>query len=68
MQTKLDSNLLIDPDNRSKREKQLPELFFLLAIIFGLILIFLEPPFSIPDENAHFINICRISNGSLFGI
>ena len=64
--TRNDGDLLIDSGKISQRKNKLPELFFLLAIIFGLILIFLEPPFSIPDENAHYINICRISNGSLF--
>jgi uncharacterized membrane protein len=41
-------------------------LFFLLVIFFGLILILLEPPFVCPDENAHFLNICHISHGNLF--
>ena len=54
----------------SQREQQkatrLASRFFLLAMIFGLILIFLEPPFVGPDENAHFVNICRISRGGLF--
>lgn len=45
---------------------RLPNLFFALAVLFGLIFIFLEPPFVCPDENAHFLNVCRISHGSLF--
>jgi uncharacterized membrane protein len=31
-----------------------------------LILIFIEPPFVVPDENKHYINICRISHGGIF--
>lgn len=41
-------------------------LFALLAFVFGVIFIYLNPPMVCPDENAHFLNICRISGGSIF--
>lgn len=52
----------------SEREKnqRLAKLFVMLALIFGLIMIFIEPPFVIPDENKHFINVCRVSHGGIF--
>lgn len=45
---------------------RLANLFLTLALVFGLLLIFLEPPFVCPDENAHYLNICHISHGHLF--
>lgn len=45
---------------------RLANLFLTLALIFGLLLIFLEPPFVCPDENAHYLNICHLSHGHLF--
>ena len=63
----MDMNLL-NPESVQGQEKtrKTASLFLLLALIFGLILIFIEPPFVIPDENKHYINICRISHGGLF--
>lgn len=40
--------------------------FTALALIFGVVLIFLVPPSSTPDEPAHFQNICRMSTGDFF--
>ncbi len=57
---------MMDTRRRDARQNKLAGLFFTLAIVFGLLFIFLEPPFVCPDENAHFINICRISRGGLF--
>ena len=60
---------LISVDEKQHRQygrRRLANLFLLLAIVFGMLFIFLEPPFVCPDENAHFINICRISHGNLF--
>ncbi len=51
---------------KKENQERLANLFVLLALIFGIIFIFLEPPFVCPDENAHFINICHISHGHLF--
>ena len=50
----------------AERGQKLVKLFVILALLFGLVMIFIEPPFVIPDENKHFINICRISHGSVF--
>jgi len=58
------TNFTTGEENR--RAMRLANLFFVLAIVFGLLLIFFEPPFVCPDENAHFTNICRISRGGLF--
>ncbi len=66
MWVEAENGLLTESEKEASTKRKLPDLFFLLAIIFGLILIFVEPPFAIPDENAHYINICRISNGGLF--
>ncbi len=57
------NDLLQDPNEKKSR---LAGLFFKLAIIFGLIFILIEPPFTCPDENFHFLNVCRISRGGLF--
>ena len=57
---------LWDRTSEAENSKRMSNLFFVLAILVGLVLIFLEPPFVCPDENAHYINICRISHGGLF--
>ncbi len=61
---------LLDPDEAFRPSTplthRLPDFFFVLAILFGLMLILLEPPFVCPDENTHFLNICRISRGDFF--
>ena len=63
----MDQNVFLwDRNSEIENSRRLGNLFFILAIVFGLMLIFLEPPFVCPDENAHFINICRISHGGLF--
>ncbi len=49
-----------------QRTLRLANLFLALALVFGLLLIFLEPPFVCPDENAHYLNICHLSHGHLF--
>lgn len=61
-----DAVFLADTSNEAQRAVKLSNFFFVLAVVFGVLLIFLEPPFVCPDENAHFINICRISRGGLF--
>ena len=60
----ISTNFTMGEENR--KAMRLANLFFVLAIVFGLLLIFFEPPFVCPDENAHFTNICRISRGGLF--
>ena len=45
-----------------------PEFLFpLLGSIFGLIFIFITPPFQVPDEYQHFQYAYAISTGKLFG-
>ena len=58
------SNLLYTDCQLSR--KRLANLFLILALGFGVIMILLEPPFSGPDEQVHFFNICRITHGHLF--
>lgn len=48
--------------------RRLANTYFYLSVIFGLLFIFLNPPFACPDEVAHFINICRVSHGDLFAV
>ena len=66
MNQNLQSLPLSSEQEENRKANWIANRFFLLAVIFGLILIFLEPPFVGPDENAHFVNICRISRGGLF--
>ncbi len=40
--------------------------FIALALIGGIIIILLSPPFTCPDENCHYLNICRIVEGNFF--
>lgn len=57
---------LLDVEASQRKKYNLPNLFFALALLFGLLLVFLEPPFVCPDEAAHYLNICRISRGGIF--
>jgi len=45
---------------------RLANLFLILILVFGLLMIFLEPPYVTSDEHAHLLNIWRISHGSFF--
>ncbi len=49
-----------------KHSKSLVKTFIVLALIFGILIIMLSPPFVQPDENAHYLNVFRIVNGSFF--
>ncbi|MDR3292417.1 MAG: DUF2142 domain-containing protein [Methanobrevibacter sp.] len=40
-------------------------IFVVLALIFGLIFVFANPPFQVPDENSHFYKAFEISQGHL---
>ena len=43
-----------------------PELFFIIiGAIFGLILVFIVPPFQTPDETVHFERAYQVSTGQL---
>ena len=39
--------------------------FFVLSIIFGTIILFINPPFLVPDEEAHFYRSYQLSQGIL---
>jgi uncharacterized membrane protein len=43
----------------------LPGLFAVLALTFGLALLFLTPPFQSPDEPEHFLRAYQVSEGTL---
>ena len=51
--------------NMSFQEK-LACIFIVIAMLFGLLIVFFNPPFVGPDETSHFLNISRISHGKLF--
>ena len=40
--------------------------FLALALLFGVLWVFLIPPFQLPDEEAHFIRAWSLSDGRLF--
>jgi len=42
--------------------------FLLLALFFGIVFIFLTPPFQVADENSHFIKAYAISDFKIYGI
>lgn len=46
-----------------------PKHYFLVtALFFGLIYLFLIPPFQSPDESSHYFRAIHISNGNIVGI
>ena len=47
--------------------KKLANVYLVIASVTGLLVIYLMPPSTAPDENAHFPNILRIGGGSFFG-
>lgn len=44
-------------------EKNLKKIFVLLVGVMGMLILFLTPPISVPDENAHFLNAYAYSRG-----
>ena len=42
------------------------KIFIYLSIIFGMILVFLVPPFQSPDEDSHFKKAYVMSKGQIF--
>lgn len=47
-------------------KRVLPErAFLLLAILLGVVFIFVTPPFEVPDEGAHFYRSYQVSVGRL---
>jgi uncharacterized membrane protein len=51
---------------KKENAKKTANCFAGLALVFGMIFIYLVPPSSCPDEYTHFANICRISSGNFF--
>lgn len=44
-----------------------PEIFFVsLAVVCGLVMVFLTPPFMVPDEKAHLSRAYQVSTGHIF--
>lgn len=41
-------------------------LFVFIALIFGNIMLFITPPFEVPDERAHFLRACEIADGIFY--
>ena len=44
------------------------KLFIIIGFVFGLLFIFIIPPFESPDEDSHFKRAYSISNGELFQV
>ena len=50
-----------------KKEKfKIENIFLLLSITIGLLLIFIVPPFQSPDEDSHFTKSYLIATGKFF--
>lgn len=41
-------------------------IFILIAFIFGVIMMFLTPPFEVPDEQAHVLRACEVADGIFY--
>ena len=51
----------------NKIKEVVPEkIFVILALIFGLLFVFITPPFQSPDENSHFLKAYSVSKGEFF--
>ncbi len=61
-----DAVLLNDAERSGEKARRYARMFVILAMLFGMLLLFLEPPFVIPDENKHYLNVCRVSHGNIF--
>ncbi len=44
-----------------------PHFFLITALFFGIIYVFIVPPFQVPDEASHFFRTCHIAEGNLMG-
>lgn len=42
------------------------KIFFYTGLIFGLLYLFLTPPYSVPDETPHAVKACEVSNGVFY--
>lgn len=43
-------------------------IYFLVALFFGLLFALVTPPFQVPDENTHFYRANQIAEGMLYGV
>lgn len=44
-----------------------PEFIFIIfGFIFGLVMMFLTPPYQVPDESAHLLRACEVADGILY--
>lgn len=41
-------------------------IFVIIGLFFGSIMLFVTPPFEVPDERAHVMRACEVSNGILY--
>lgn len=58
--------ILLDSQVSGNRELQPEVVFLILALVFGLVLIFVNGPFQVPDEGAHFWRAYHVSQGVFF--
>ena len=45
------------------KKVKVEHLFVVIAILWGLVLVFLVPPFQVPDEESHYYKAVAVSNG-----
>lgn len=51
----------------NKLKEIAPEkIFLILSLVFGLLFVFITPPFQSPDENSHFLKAYSVSKGEIF--
>lgn len=46
--------------------KRPENIYFLISLFFGILLVFITPPYQIPDERAHFYRANQIAEGEFF--
>ncbi len=54
------------PEEKKRESLRLARAFAVIALVCGLLMTFLLPPFCAPDEHDHFVNIYNIAHGNLF--
>ena len=55
-------------DVERKRAETQANLFALIALVSGFLLVFLMAPLTVPDEQAHFLNVLKVSHFNFFPI
>lgn len=53
---------------KSTNEKNILRIFVIVALIFGLMFVYLVPPFQSPDENSHFFKAYTLSTGDVYPV